>query len=578
VTLLHPRPHVDTQQISSLGGTVGAPQSSDRLVIGGRVLAFFATVGAIVGAAIVVLGPAPSSATGSDGLAQTPPMGFNNWTATYCDDRFGEAMIEGVTDAMVATGLKDLGYQYVNIDDCWALPDRDPDGNLVPDPSRFPHGMKALADYVHQNGLKFGIYTSAGTKTCDPNGFPGSLDHEVTDANQFAAWGVDFVKYDNCNNQNVDAEQRYRTMRDALKATGRPILLSLCEWGQNKPWQWTSSVGHMWRTGGDIADNWASMLENLGQNLPLAQFAGPGHWNDPDLLPIGNGGMTDAQYRSQFSLWSMMAAPLIIGTDLRYASPETLAIITNADVIAVDQDPLGQAGHEVKSSDGVHVIAKPLKGGDLAVALFNENATDATIDAHLGEMGFDSGMYVVKDLWSKVTRQATGNTLSASVPAYSTELYRISPVGPRPAGRWNLSDVVELRSSNGWGPFETDRSNGDQAIGDGQPITLRGVRFKKGLGVNAPSEIDYYVGGTCSKLTASVGVDDDAEGHGSVEFQIYADDALVADSGLMTGTTPTKSLSADLFHADTVRLVVTDGGDGIEYDHGDWADPVITCS
>ncbi|MDT5070458.1 MAG: alpha-galactosidase [Mycobacterium sp.] len=533
-------------------------------------------VGAMVGGAMVW--PKWSSPTEPDGLAQTPPMGFNNWTATYCNDTFGEAMVKSIADVMVAKGLKDLGYEYVNIDDCWALPERGSDGNLVPDPVRFPHGVKALADYVHQNGLKFGIYTSAGTKTCDPHGFPGSLDHEVTDANQFAAWGVDFVKYDNCNNQSVDAEHRYLTMRNALKATGRPILLSLCEWGQNKPWLWAVDVGHMWRTGSDIADNWAGVLENLGQTLPLAQYAGPGHWNDPDLLQMGNGGMTDAQYRSQFSLWSIMAAPLIVGSDLRNATPETLAIITNADVIAVDQDPLGRAGHEVKSTNGRRVIVKPLQGGDQAVALFNQNDTDATIDADLGEMGFDSGLYVVKDLWSKATHQATGNTLSASVPAYSTALYRISPVRPRAAGRWNLSELVELRSSNGWGPFETDRSNGDQAIGDGQPMTLRGARFKQGLGVNAPSEIDYYLGGTCSTFTTSVGVDDDAEGHGSVKFQIYVDDALVGDSGLMTGTMPAKSLSADLSHADTLKLVVQDGGDGIEFDHGDWAEPTIDCA
>jgi alpha-galactosidase len=288
--------------------------------------------------------------------------------------------------------------------------------------------------------------------------------------------------------------------------------------------------------------------------------------------------MTDAQYRSQFSLWSITEAPLLVGSDLLHASAQTLAIVTNADVIAVDQDPLGQAGREIKSSGGLHVIVKPLDGGDQAVALFNENAADATIDANLSETGFDSGMYVVKDLWSKATRQATGSTLSATVPGYSTVLYRISRVGPRPAGRWNLSDVVELRSSNGWGPFETNRSNGDQLVGDGQPMTMRGTRFEKGLGVNAPSEIEYYLGGACSTMTAYVGVDDDAEGHGSVELQVYADGALVADSGIMTGTTPTRSLSADLSHADSVKLVVTDGGDGIEYDHADWANPVLTCS
>jgi len=224
----------------------------------------------------------------------------------------------------------------------------------------------------------------------------------------------------------------------------------------------------------------------------------------------------------------------------------------------------------------IGVIVKPLAGGDQAVALFNENAADTTISANLTEIGLDAGMYVAKDLWSKSTR-LTGDVLSASVPGHSTVLYRISRVGPRSAGRWNLSDMVELRSSNGWGTFEADRSNGDQPGGDGRVLTLHGVTFKKGLGVHAPSEIDYYLGGTCSKLTTSVGIDDDVQGPGSVVFQIYVDHTMVADSGLMTTTTPTKTLAANLSGADTLKLVVTDGGDGIEYDHADWAEPVIEC-
>jgi alpha-galactosidase len=505
-------------------------------------------------------------------------MGFNSWITTYCDETLDDAMIKGIADAIVDKGLKDAGYQYVNVDDCWALPERNAGGNLVPDPKRFPEGIKALADYVHDRGLKFGIYTSAGTKTCDPNGFPGSLDHEVADANLFASWGVDFLKYDNCNNQGVDAQQRYRAMRDALKATGRPIVLSICEWGQNKPWQWANGVADLWRTGGDIADDWQSVLGNLNKNLPLAQYSGSGHWNDPDFLRSGNGGMTDAQYRSQFSLWSVMAAPLLIASDLRNASPETMATITNADVIAVDQDPLGAGGREVQSSDGLHVIAKPLAGGDQAVALFNETDADATIETNLDKIGFDSGRYVVKDLWSKTTHVATGRTLSASVPGYSTVLLRISPVASRPPGRWNLSHVVELSSSNGWGPFETDRSNGDQPIGDGGALTLHGVKFTKGLGVHSPSEIVYYLGGSCSTLTATVGIDDDVQGQGSVTFKIYADDKLVTDSGLVLNATPAKSLTANISGANVVKLVVTDGGDNIEFDHADWAEPTIDCS
>jgi alpha-galactosidase len=367
-------------------------------------------------------------------------------------------------------------------------------------------------------------------------------------------------------------------MHDALKATGRPIVLSICEWGQNKPWQWANGIADLWRSGGDIADNWDSVLDNLNKNLPLTQFGGPGHWNDPDFLRSGNGGMTDTQYRSQFSLWSVMAAPLLIASDLRNASPETVATVTNADVIAVDQDPLGMGGREVQSSDGLHVIVKPLAGGDQAVALFNETGTDATIETNLDEIGFDAGRYVVKDLWSKATRVATGDTLGASVPGYSTVLLRLSPVAPRPTGRWNLSHMVELRSSNGWGPFETDRSNGDQPIGDGRALTLRGVKFRNGLGAHGPSEIDYYLGGSCSTLTTTVGIDDEVRGQGSVAFKIYADGKLVADSGLVFNTTPAMPLAANIAGADTVKLVVTDGGDNIEFDHGDWADPTIDCA
>ncbi|BFO17181.1 hypothetical protein SHKM778_35690 [Streptomyces sp. KM77-8] len=252
-------------------------------------------------------------------LALTPPMGFNNWNSTHCRAEFDEELVKGMADLFVEKGLKKAGYEYINLDDCWALPQRDADGKLVPDPKRFPNGIKAVADYVHGKGLKFGIYTSAGTKTCSSIGFPGALGHEYSDAQQFADWGVDYLKYDNCNNEGVDAKQRYTTMRDALEATGRPILYSLCEWGENEPWEWARGVGQSWRTTGDISDDWDSMLSIMKKNLPLDEYAGPGGWNDPDMLEVGNGGMTDTEYRTHFSMWSVMAAPLLIGADLRSA-------------------------------------------------------------------------------------------------------------------------------------------------------------------------------------------------------------------------------------------------------------------
>jgi alpha-galactosidase len=372
--------------------------------------------------------PTPALAL-ENGLARTPPMGFNNWNTTACRAVFNESMIKSIADIFVSQGLRDVGYQYVNIDDCWALPQRNAQGNLVADPARFPSGMKALGDYIHARGLKFGIYTSAGTKTCNTLGFPGGLGHEQADANLFASFGVDYLKYDNCNNQGVDAVQRYTTMRDALANTGRPITYSITEWGRTGPprvWEWGKSVGNLWRTTGDIADNWGSMIGKAQANRVLAQWAGPGHWNDPDMLEVGNGGMTPTEYRTHFSLWAIMAAPLLIGSDLRNVSADTFTILKNTDVIAIDQDRLGRQGTVISSTSGRVVYSKVLANGDRAVALSNETTSTQTISTTTAAIGLGgSPSYTLKDLWSKATRSTTGS-ISASVPAHATVLYRVS--------------------------------------------------------------------------------------------------------------------------------------------------------
>jgi alpha-galactosidase len=380
---------------------------------------------AIAGAAVALLAGAGPARAIDDGLARTPPMGFNNWNATGCGSDFDEDLVESTARYFVRSGLKAAGYRYVNLDDCWALPDRDAQGKLVPDPDRFPHGIKAVADYVHARGLKLGIYTSAGTKTCNTKGFPGGLGHEDSDARQFAAWGVDYLKYDNCHNRGVAAERRYAAMRDALEDTGRPIVFSICEWGQSRPWTWASDVGHLWRTTGDIKDRFPSLLRIVRRNMTLGADAGPGHWNDPDMLEVGNGGMTDTEYRSQFSLWAVMAAPLLIGSDLRSATAETLTILRNRDVIAVDQDTLGLQGTPVRSG-GLDVIVKALANGDRAVALFNETGRAARISTSAREAGLAwSHGYRVRDLWSG-RRSTTTGALSAAVPAHGTVLLRVS--------------------------------------------------------------------------------------------------------------------------------------------------------
>ncbi|MFG2001948.1 CBM35 domain-containing protein [Spirillospora sp. NPDC048911] len=390
------------------------------------------TAGARVAPAVPAIASENSLAL-ENGLARTPPMGFNNWNTTACRAEFNEAMVKSIADIFVSRGLKDAGYQYVNIDDCWAEPQRDASGNLVPHRTRFPNGIKAVADYVHSKGLKFGIYTSAGTKTCNgTGGFPGGLNNEQRDAALFAGWGVDYLKYDNCNNQNVDAQLRYTRMRDALANTGRPIVYSICEWGRTGPprvWEWGKDVGNLWRTTGDISDNWGSMIGKAQANRVLAQYAGPGHWNDPDMLEVGNGGMTAAEYRTHFSLWAVMAAPLLIGSDLRKVSDETFTILKNTDVIAVDQDRLGRQATVVSSSGGLVVYSKTLANGDRAVALSNETTSAATIGTTAAAIGLGgSASYTLKDLWSKATRSTTG-AISASVPGHGTVLYRVSRNG-----------------------------------------------------------------------------------------------------------------------------------------------------
>ncbi|GAA2501500.1 glycoside hydrolase family 27 protein [Winogradskya humida] len=360
-----------------------------------------------------------------NGLARTPPMGWNDWNAFGCD--VTQALVEQTADVMVSSGMAAAGYRYVNIDDCWMTSSRDAAGNLVPDPAKFPGGIAETAAYVHSKGLKLGIYEDAGTLTCA--GYPGSLGHEQQDARSFAAWGVDYLKYDNCYNNGSTTQQqyidRYTAMRDALAATGRPIVYSLCEWGVNAPWTWAPSVGNLWRTTDDINTGFDSMLRNFHQSVGLARYAGPDAWNDPDMLEVGNG-WSAVEDRAHFSLWAIMAAPLIAGNNLTTASATTLGILTNRAVIAVDQDTLGAQGVLVQTRDGLDVLSKRLSNGDVAVVLFNENTTARTISTDAATIGKSGGSaYTLTDLWTGAASSTTG-AISASVPAHGAAMYRVS--------------------------------------------------------------------------------------------------------------------------------------------------------
>ncbi|EME64770.1 NPCBM/NEW2 domain-containing protein [Amycolatopsis decaplanina] len=617
----------------------------------------------------------------------TPPMGWNSWNKFGCD--ITEELIRETADAMVSSGMKAAGYQYVNIDDCWAEKNRTPDGKYEPHRTRFPSGIKALADYVHGKGLKLGIYTSAGTETCART-MPGSLDHEEVDAQTFADWGVDYLKYDNCHNQGRPALERYTKMGEALKKTGRPIVYALCEWGENKPWEWGKAAGaQLWRTTGDISDTWSSMTNLLDQQVGLEGYAGPGGWNDPDMLEVGNGGMTDAEYRSHFALWSLLNAPLLAGNDLRSMSEATKKILLNKDLLAVDQDWGGEQGRKIRDDGDTEVWAKPMSDGSEVVVLFNRGRAPATLSATTGEIGAPAASgYRVRDLWTGAETESAG-TLRAGVPGHGSAVFRVWPsnqpkaaphttlslgspeyaavdkpftatlrvfndgrtpvrsgmvkltvgagwkpdggtevripavapgkswertwtvrpsspggdrvevagrfdyrtswgarslstngsaplVKPPVAGTSALSKAAFMTADNGYGPVERGTSNGESSTGDGHRMSIGGVPYDDGLGVHAPSKVRLYLGGGCASFTSFVGVDDEKAG-GSVAFEIVGDGKRLANTGVLKRGQAAEKLSVPLSGVQVLDLVVTDGGDGVDSDHADWAGASLTC-
>jgi alpha-galactosidase len=353
-------------------------------------------------------------------LAQTPPMGWNSWNKFACN--VNEQLIRETADAMVGTGMQAAGYKYVNIDDCWQV-GRDAQGTIVADPSRFSSGIKALADYVHSKGLKLGVYTDAGTLTCQKR--PGSLGHELQDAKTYAAWGVDYVKIDWCHAEGLDPEVQYAKFRDALAQSGRPIVFSICNWGVKAPWTWGPATGNLWRTTGDINDTWDRMsVIGFSQN-GLEKFAGPGHWNDPDMLEVGNGGMTPDEYRVHMALWALLAAPLLAGNDLRSMTPETREMLTNGEVIAVDQDAQGVQGHRVWDEGPLEIWAKRLADGSEAVGLFNRGESELKITFDFKAIGI-SGQAKLRDLWLHKDVGVAKDSYTATVPKHGVVMLKVS--------------------------------------------------------------------------------------------------------------------------------------------------------
>ncbi len=388
-------------------------------------------------------GKAAAKLTGQ--LAPTPPMGFNTWNTFQT--KISEDMLKEMVDVYVGSGMREAGYQYFVLDDGWMAMERDQSGNLLADPVKFPHGMKAFADYVHEKGLKFGIYNCAGWKTCA--GYPGTRGHEYEDARLYASWGVDFLKYDWCNTDSLNAPEAYKTMNAALKATGRPIVFSICEWGDHAPWLWAGRVGELYRTTGDItpsfiADkkmgNWTaqSVISILDKQIPIRKYSGPNHWNDPDMLEVGNG-MSYVEDKSHFSLWCMLSAPLAAGNDLRKMSAQTRDILTNKEVIRIDQDERGIAAFRMIMPDSLELWVKPLTNNELALCFLNRtgNAKKITLDwkdLNISDIQsgltiqFDKQIFALHDVWMKKDIGMTAKKLERSIDSHDVLVLRLKPV------------------------------------------------------------------------------------------------------------------------------------------------------
>lgn len=380
-----------------------------------------------------------------EGLAKTPPLGWNSWN-TFATD-INEQLVKDIADKFVELGLKDAGYEYIVLDDGWMAKERDANGNLIADPIKFPNGMKALADYIHSKGLKFGLYNCAGSKTCA--GYPGSRGYEYQDARSYASWNVDFLKYDWCNTGKINAESAYITMRDALKAAERPIVFSICEWGDNQPWKWGKDVGHLWRVTGDIINCWDCEVGHgswsswgiwkiINMRKDIRKAAGPGHWNDFDMMEVGNG-MTDAEDRTHFAMWSMLASPLIMGNDLRTASKETIKTLTNKEVISVNQDKLGIQGFRFTNENNTEIWLKPIENDNWAMTFVNMSDTPMEInfdwnkhdigdDVNGKRMDLKNNTFKIRDLFNHKNLGDTSKNLIQKLNSHDVLMIQLNKI------------------------------------------------------------------------------------------------------------------------------------------------------
>ena len=452
--------------------------------------------------ALVFLGMASQAFAHSDSLVLTPPLGWNSWNVFH--ENINENQIKEIADAMVSSGLKDAGYIYLNLDDNWMDTKRDANGDLQNNPKTFPSGMKAMADYVHAKGLKFGLYGDRGKRTCHHynsnwQSESGSNGREVQDAKKLAEWGVDYWKYDNCDSDPNTQEKDYTAMSNALRNSGRDIVFSICMWEYK---DWMPKIANLWRTTFDIGPAWISqswyrgVYEIIDANNKYWQIAKPGHWNDPDMLEVGNNGLSYEEQRSQMTMWSIMAAPIMISSDVRKMSNETKDLYLNKDMIAINQDSLGVQGHRISDKQGKQVWTKPLKNGDIAVALLNNNSSTQTVECDFADIGVD-GEVEVRDAWKKKDLGALSH-VSIELPAHGSALLRLV-VKPVPRGLFKgeafaIPGKIEMEDFdiNGLGQGNTtynELDSEDHGAGDG------GKSYRAGTGVDIYQKATGYIVG-----------------------------------------------------------------------------------
>lgn len=506
-----------------------------------------------------------------DLLAPRPPMGWNGYNAFECAPELDEVKVKANIDALIASGMQAAGYQFVNLDKCWQGP-RSPDGRRTFDPVRLPGGIAALSDFIHQRGLSLGIFAP----THDCLDAPGGADHEAVDVASYTAWGVDYVKYVSCETGAAGEDAVVNQLARELATAARPMLLSIT----NPPFaEWMPEASQVWRTGANAAPIWETIVEAIDTTTPLAAYARPGGFNDPDVLEIGNGALSEGEQRVQFSVWSILAAPLLAGNDLSVMNESVRTILTNTEVIELNQDPLALQAAVLRRDGGVDILAKPLADcGARGVVLWNRETTPQQVNLTWNDLWLAPGSAKVRDLWSHSELVPEPDGISVSVPGHDAVALRVVGVEPPlPSGEVFLSDIPWSYAVNGHGPPELDTSNGENAPGDGLPLRLRGAAHDKGLGVHGPSLVRYRLGQACSRFTADVGIDDETAGKGSASFHVFADGLELFDSGLMTGATPPKRVNVDLTGRRDLRLFVGVGGDDFQFDHGNWAGARLSC-